>query len=107
MMLGAHMLARVLGAPAVLVDLGGLMLLPFAAVVACIASRHSLSRSAVWAVIGYNVIWAKIDGILLLLSGWIAPTPTGHAVLIAQAVVLGIFAQLQYLGLRWSRNAPV
>jgi len=104
MMLGAGLLARLLGASAALVDYGGLSLLPFAGLVAYLASRETLPRSAVWAVIAYNVLWAKVDGVLLLISGWIEPTALGHAVLIAQALVLAMFAQLQYLGLRWSRT---
>lgn len=83
----------------------GLGLLPYALVVAYLGSRLWLSPAAVWAVIAGNVLWA-IDSILLLFTGWIAPTPLGSAFVITQAVIVALFAQMQYVGLRRSPVMP-
>jgi hypothetical protein len=41
-----------------------------------------------------------IASILWRLSGWVQPTALGHAFGIGQAVVVGVSAELQMLGLR-------
>ena len=41
----------------------------------------------------------------LLVSGWVAPTALGYAFVIAQAIVVGVFAELQFVGLRRSEAA--
>lgn len=99
MMLGAGLLQDILGVPDSLLYYAGLSLLPFAALLVYLATRESLARPVIWAVIVYNALWA-IDSILLLFTGWVAPTALGYAFISAQAVVVAIFAELQYLGLR-------
>ena len=101
MMLGAGFLAELLGMPAALLDYAGLVLLPFAALVAYLATRESLWRSAVWAVIACNALWAA-DSVLLLLTGWIEANKLGVAFVIAQALVVAVLAELEYVGLRRS-----
>jgi hypothetical protein len=81
-------------------------LLPIAALIAYLATRERLSRTGVWAVIVLNAIWAA-DSILLLLSGWVEPTRLGHAFVIAQALVVPIFAELEHFGLRRVRGVAV
>lgn len=104
MMLGAGLAEAPLGLPAGLLRYSGLGLLPFAAFVAYLASRESLPRPAVWAVIACNALWV-VDSVLLLLSGWVEPTGLGYAFVIAQALVVAMLAEMQYLGLR--RSAAV
>jgi hypothetical protein len=58
----------------------------------------------VLAVIGLNALWA-LDSILLLVSGWVAPTAAGFAFVIAQGVVVAMYAELQLMGLRRSTAA--
>jgi hypothetical protein len=99
MMLGAGVVDGLLGVPGELLRYAGLSLLPFAALVAFLATRESLSRPAAWAVVAYNALWA-VDSIVLLASGWIAPTALGYAFIAFQALVVAIFAKLQYIGLR-------
>jgi hypothetical protein len=50
-------------------------------------------------VIVANALWAA-DSIVLLLSGWVAPTALGYGFVIAQAVVVAVFAEIQYSDLR-------
>jgi hypothetical protein len=102
MMLGAGLLKDILGVPDSLLYYAGLSLLPFAALLVYLATRESLARPVIWAVIVYNALWA-LDSILLLFTGWVAPTALGYAFVIAQAVVVAIFTELQYLGLRRSQ----
>jgi hypothetical protein len=101
MALGAGFLTGLLGLPEPLLRYAGLILLPYAAVVAYLGTRESLSRGAVWAVIAVNAIWVA-DSVLLLLGGWVTPTMLGYAFVIFQAVVVAAFAEAQYLGLRRS-----
>jgi hypothetical protein len=83
-----------------------LILLPYAAGVAYLGTCESLSRGAVWAVIVLNAVWV-LDSVLLLLSGRVAPTMLGTAFVLAQALVVLLFAEAQYLGLRRSSPAAV
>ncbi len=53
-------------------------------------------------MIGANAVWAA-DCVILLVSGWVAPTGLGYGFVIAQALVVALLAELQYFGLR--RNA--
>ncbi len=101
MALGAGFVAEMLGLSETLLRFAGLSLLPFAAIVAWLATREALPRAAAWAVIAFNAAWA-IDSILLPLSGWLAPTALGLAFTIAQASVVLVLAELQYVGLRRS-----
>ena len=77
----------------------GYALLPYAAIVAYLGTRPQVSRGAVWAVIICNVIWV-VDSGLLLMGSWIDPTPLGVGFVVAQAVAVAAFADVQFLGLR-------
>jgi len=101
--LGAGLLERLLALPAELLLYAGVILLPYAAAVGWLASRPAVSGPAIWAVIACNAAWAA-DSILLLLSGWVAPSALGYAFVIAQALVVAAFAELEFMGLR--RSAP-
>ena len=97
--LGAGFCATLLELPEDLLRTGGLVLIPYAAAVAFLGTRESLSPGSVWAVIVANVIWVAASA-LLLLSGAVAPNALGYAFVIAQAVVVAGFADAQFLGLR-------
>ena len=88
-----------LGLPVTLSRTLGVGLLPCAAIVAYLGTRTQISRGAVWAVIVCNVFWV-VDSALLLMGNWIDPTPLGVAFVIAQAIVVAGFADLQFVGLR-------
>lgn len=99
MLAGAGMLEPVLGLPGMLLRYAGISLLPFAAMVAFIATRAHLSRGAVWVVIILNVAWA-LESLLLLVSGWVAPTILGYGFVLFQAIVVAAFAELEFFGVR-------
>jgi hypothetical protein len=101
LMMAAGYVDGLLGLPAGLMRYAGASLIPFAALVGYLASRQHLPGAAVWAVIVYNVLWA-LDSVLLLVSGWVAPTALGTALVIAQALAVAAFAELQYIGLKRS-----
>jgi hypothetical protein len=99
MIAGAGLLEGLLGLPVALMREAGLVLIPYVAFVAWVGAREAISRSAVQAVIVLNVLWVA-GSIGLLVSGWVAPTMLGTAFVIAQAVVVGVLAELQIVGLR-------
>lgn len=99
--LGGGLIAPLAGVPQTLLLVAGVSLIPYAVLVAVLAIRAILSRPAVWAVIAYNALWV-FDSLVLLRTGWITPTLLGEVFVIFQAVVVGLFAALQYLGLRRS-----
>lgn len=96
---GADHLTGILGLPVALMRLAGLSLLPFAAIVLFVGLRQSPPRTAVLAIIAYNVMWT-VDSFVLLASGWAAPTLLGSAFVIMQAVTVGGFAMLQWIGMK-------
>jgi len=96
---GAGFLASLLDLPQPLLSYAGLVLLPYGALVAWVGTRENLQRPAVWTVILANALWT-VDSIVLLLSGWVAPNTLGYAFVIAQALVVALFAAMQYRGIR-------
>ena len=109
--LGALLLAAgpvlegLLGTPRPVLVPVGLFLVTYAAAVWFVGSRPSISRSAAWTVVGLNLLWV-VGSIAIVAAGWSALTTLGIAFLLAQAAVVAIFADLQFLGLRRARPAP-
>src|ERR1700742_1627511 len=99
MIVGADLLPGLLGLPVALMREAGLLLVPYVALVAFVGTRETISRPAVQAIIALNVLWVA-GSIGLLMSGYVAPTVLGYAFVIAQAVAVGVFAELQVIGLR-------
>ena len=92
-------LQPLLGLPVALMRGAGLVLIPYVALVAFVATRERIEAAAVWGIIVSNALWA-IASFLLLLSGQIAPTALGIAFAAGQAVVVALLGELQYVGLR-------
>ena len=102
LMLGAASpLAGMLGLPEALLRVAGAVLLPFSALVAYLSLRPRVPRVAVWSVVLVNGLWAA-DSILLLMSGWVALTTAGSVFVLAQAAMVVMYAELQFIGLRRS-----
>ena len=101
MIAGAGLVEGLLGLPAAPMREAGLVLVPYVAFVAWAGTRETISRPAVQATIALNVLWVA-GSVGLLMSGYVAPTVLGYAFVIFQAVVVGVFAELQVIGLRRS-----
>jgi hypothetical protein len=106
MLIGAGALSAVFGLPEMLLRLAGLVLLPYAAFIGWLGLREEILKPIGWAVVLGNVLWAA-DSLLLLVSGWVAPTSAGYAFVIAQALVVLMYAEFQFVGLRRSRAVAV
>jgi hypothetical protein len=96
---GAGFLEPLLGIPAGLMHGAGLVLAPFVALVAWAAIQRRVAPAIVWTIVLANAAWV-LASVALLGSGWIHPTLLGTLFVIAQSVVVGVFAELQYVGLR-------
>ena len=110
---GAMALLLVLAAPALSGIFGlsagflrgiGALLLPWVALLAWTITRPRLSRGLVLAIVGANVAWVAASA-WLPLSGLVSPTTLGTGFVIAQAVAVAVFADLQWMGLRQARMA--
>ncbi len=97
MTLFATPLSALLGLPATLLLYAGMSLFPIAAFMAWLAVRRDVSRWGAWLVILGNAGWVAGSVLVLLLF---SPTAAGYAFVIAQAVVVGFLAELEYTGLR-------
>jgi hypothetical protein len=99
MIAGADALAGLLGLPVALMREAGLLLVPYVALVAFVGTRGSISSAPVKAIVAINALWV-LGSAGLLVGGFVAPTMLGTAFVIAQALAVGVFAQLQVIGLR-------
>ena len=99
--LGAGMLAPFLNLPEALLRETGLFLIAYTALVGWLASRSSVPKALVLLVIAGNAAWT-LGSIALLFSGAVNPNLLGEIVVVAQAITTGVFAELQYIGLRRS-----
>lgn len=102
LVLGARFLATWTSIPHSLLWEAGIALLPFSLFVGFLATRANPSRVAVWAVVVVNALWV-VESVALLLTNWIAPNLLGSMFIAVQAIAVGVFAELQYLGLRKER----
>lgn len=97
----ASALATLLHLPEVLLRETGLLWLGYTALVGWLASRSSPPRVLVLFVIVANAA-STLASIALLFSGAVSPNLLGQVFIAAQAIATGVFAELQYIGLRRS-----
>jgi len=102
--LGAGALAPLLDLPQALLRETGLFLIAYTALVGWLGTRPSMPRALVAIVVAGNAAWT-IASVALLFSGWVTPNLLGEILVAAQAIVVGVFAELQYVGLRRSEVA--
>jgi hypothetical protein len=95
---GTGILQSWLNLPATLMTYAGIFCVAWAAIVGFASTRKELSRNLVWTIIVANALWT-LGSLALLVSGYVAPTLLGYAFVIAQALVVCVFAELQYVGL--------
>ncbi len=96
---GAGILGPLLNLPAPLLRASGLALVPFALCVGVVAVRAAASRAAVLTVALVNAAWV-IGSLGLLFSGQVSPNLFGMAFVAAQAIFVGVLAELQVIGAR-------
>jgi hypothetical protein len=101
---GAGMLAPLLNLPEALLRETGLFLIAYAALVGWLGTRSSMPKMLVAIVIAGNAVWT-LGSIALLFSGAVMPNLLGEAFVAIQAIAVGAFAELQYIGLRRSGGA--
>jgi uncharacterized protein YjeT (DUF2065 family) len=101
---GADELAPLLNLPEALLRETGLFLIAYAAVVGWLGTRRQMPKALVGLVIAGNAAWT-IGSIALLFSGAVNPSLPGEAFVAIQAIAVGAFAELQYIGLRRSGGA--
>jgi hypothetical protein len=104
MIAGAEALTGLLGLPVPLMREAGLLLVPYVALVAFVGTRENISLGAVKTIVALNVLWV-LGSIGLLMSSLVAPTMLGYAFVIVQGVAVGVFAELQIIGLRRAKTA--
>ena len=99
--LGAGALAPLLDLPQALLRETGLFLIAYTALVGWLGTRQSVLKALVLLVIVGNAAWT-LGSIALLFSGAVNPNLLGEITVVAQAIATGVFAELQYIGLRKS-----
>ena len=102
--LSAGMLAPFLNLPEILLRETGLFLIAYTALVGWLGTRQSVLKALVLLVIVGNAAWT-LGSIALLFSGAVSPNLLGQVFIVAQAIATGVFAELQYIGLRKSGGA--
>jgi hypothetical protein len=99
--LGASAFASLFNLSEALLRETGLFLIAYTALVGWLASRASVAKPLVLLVVVGNAAWT-VGSIALLLSGAVSPNLAGEFMVVAQAIATGVFAELQYVGLRRS-----
>ena len=97
MIVGGAARAPLLDLPAEVFVGAGVFFTPWTLALLWIARGNPISRAGAQAVIALNVAWV-IASIALLLV--LTPSPFGSAFVIAQAIAVGVLAELQYIGLK-------
>ncbi len=101
MAFGAELLAGLLGLPEQLLLWAGGALLPFVMLLLLTARRESAPKLLLASIVVINILWV-LASIILLIGGLVSPNALGYAFVIAQALAVGLFAELQIVGLRQS-----
>jgi len=101
---GASVLAPLLNLPEALLLETGLFLVAYTVLVGWLGTRPSVPKPLVMIVVAGNAAWT-VASIALLFSGAVSPNLLGEIVVVAQAIATGVFAELQYIGLRKSEGA--
>jgi len=102
--LGAGALASLLNLPDALLRETGLFLILYAALVGWLGTRQAMPKTWAAIVVAGNAAWT-LASFALLFSALVAPNVLGEIMVAAQAIATGVFAELQYMGLRRSGAA--
>lgn len=99
MLAGAPLLAPLLDLPVGLLRWAGFALIPWTVLLVVLARRETMSRIMLFDVIAINALWVAAS-IGILLSGAVSPNFLGYAFVVAQALAVGVLAELQFLAYR-------
>lgn len=100
----AGLLAEPLGLTPAFMQPVGWFLLPYAAILALLATRPALPRAVVWTLVGFNVLWA-VESVAVMALGWIQPSGLGVGFVAVQAFAALVVGDLQYIALRRAGRA--
>lgn len=103
LIVGAQALAPLLGLPAGLLRTAGLLCVPFVAWVLWLSSLAAVPRMATVAAIAINFAWVAASVWVAFGPTW-QPTAWGIAFVCAQALVVLVFAELGWIGVRATRT---
>jgi hypothetical protein len=98
---GASAFASLFNLPETLLLETGLFLIAYAAFVGWLGTRAQAPKALIMIVVAGNAAWT-LASIALLFSGAVSPNMLGEIMVVAQAIATGVFAELQYVGLRRS-----
>jgi hypothetical protein len=99
----AGAISPLLELPEALLRETGFFLIAYTVLVAWLSARQAVPKALVMIVIAGNALWT-LASLALLLSGTVRANLFGEAVIVVQAIATGVFAELQYIGLRRSQN---
>jgi len=99
--IAATALASLLALPEAFLRETGLLLIPYALFVGYLGSRTRLPVAVAWLVVAGNTVWT-LASFALLLGNWLSPNLSGELFIAAQAIAVGVLAELQYIGTRRS-----
>ncbi|HYD87024.1 MAG TPA: hypothetical protein VEA80_06095 [Vitreimonas sp.] len=97
MIVGAGLLAPLLALPQALLVVAGFALMPWTLALTFLSRMVLMPRNAVRAAVAVNIAWVLGSIVVLLAFG---PSLFGYAFVIAQAVAVGVFAELQIVALK-------
>jgi len=99
MIAGADLTHDLLGLPSTLLFWAGVALIPFVTLLAMIVRAGRAPSWLIAAIIATNFAW--VAGSLFVAFGpALAPSLFGQVFIVAQAAIVGVFADLQIVGLR-------
>jgi hypothetical protein len=101
---GAGAFATLFNMPEAFLREVGLFMIAYAAFVGWLGTRAAMMKPLVLLVVIGNAAWT-FGSIALLFSGAVSPNALGMTMVVAQAIATGVFAELQYIGLRKSGDA--
>lgn len=97
MIVGAGFLAPLTNLPSDLMLYAGVILLPWMMTLIALARMANVPRNGVRWVIAVNALWVAGSIAVLFFT---SPSLFGYAFVIAQAVAVGLFAELQIIALK-------